>query len=47
MVSDIDNVKEAVLRLAKIVEDLAWRVSTEEERKSLYIVPEIRKILEG
>ena len=40
------GVKEAVLRLAEIVEGIAWRVSSEEERKNLYIVPEIRKILE-
>jgi len=45
-ISEIEDIKEAVLRLAEIVDALAWRISSGEERENINIVAEIRKILD-
>ena len=38
--------KEAILHLATILDGIAWRTSTHEERAGLNILAEIRAILE-
>jgi len=42
---DIKKNKEAILQLATILDGVAWRTSTHEERAGLNIVAEIRAIL--
>lgn len=46
MNGDIEALKEAILRLAEVVDSLAWRIASEEERKHLDILDEIRRILD-
>lgn len=44
---EIKKIKEAILRLVAIVDGIAWRGSSDEERKAgINVVEEIRGILE-
>lgn len=43
---EIKKLKEAILHLAAVIDGVAWRTSSEEERRGLDIRAEIRTTLE-
>lgn len=43
---EIKKLKEAILRLAAVLDGIAWRASSEEERRGLDVGAEIRAIFE-
>lgn len=47
MTDMLEPLEQAVLRLAELLDGIAWRVATEEERKAgVKILEEIREILD-
>lgn len=42
---EIKKIKEAIMSLAAIVDGIAWRTSSEEERKGINVVAEIKEKL--
>ena len=46
MSEEINEIKEALLVLAKYVDGIAWRVTKGEEREGIKILEEIREMLD-